>query len=119
MITISILTLRNALMASIADARYIFTTVNQFLLQSGKEPLFKIQLVGSARPVQLDDVFLIRPDVLLDESFTNELVIIPALAGDMVSATHINREYGYWLAKQYRNGVEVASLCTGAFLLAF
>jgi transcriptional regulator GlxA family with amidase domain len=57
--------------------------------------------------------------VLLDETVRNELVIIPALAGDMLSATHINREYGYWIAQQYKAGAEVASLCTGAFMLAF
>src|SRR5688572_4901165 len=108
MITVSILTLRNSLLASIADARYVFTMVNQFLVQAGKEPLFKIQLVGSSRPVQLDELFIIRPDVLLDEPMKNDLVIIPALAGDIMSATHINREYGYWIARQYKSGVEIA-----------
>src|SRR5215207_7949392 len=105
MITISILTLRNSLIASIADARYVFSMVNQFLLQSGQQPLFNIQLVGNARPVQLDELYIISPDVLLEDSFKNDLVIIPALAGDMVSATHINREYGHWIARQYKSGV--------------
>lgn len=36
-----------------------------------------------------------------------------------MSATHVNREYGHWIAKQYKNGSEIASLCSGAFLLAF
>jgi transcriptional regulator GlxA family with amidase domain len=119
MVTVSILILRRSLPACIADARYVFTIVNHFLEQSGQEPLFKVQLVGSSRPVPIDDVYLVRPDLLLDESFESELIIIPALSGDMITATHINRDYGYWIAQQYKNGAEVASLCTGAFLLAF
>lgn len=36
-----------------------------------------------------------------------------------MSATHLNRQYGHWISQQYKDGVEVASLCSGAFLLAF
>jgi len=120
MITISILALRNAVLASIADSRYVFMMVNQFLTQSGKEPLFTIQLVGNLKQVELNDgLFTIQPDMMLSDVKNHDLVIIPALMGDMMSATHVNREYGYWIARQYKNGVEIASLCSGAFLLAF
>lgn len=120
MITISILALRNVVLASIADTRYMFTMVNQFLVQAGKEPLFRIQMVGNAREVKLNEgLFTIHPDVLLNEAEKNDLVIIPSLTGDMMSATHVNREYGFWIAQQYKRGVEIASLCSGAFLLAF
>jgi hypothetical protein len=46
MITISILTLRNAVLSSVSDTSYLFAKVNDFLKSSGKEPLFRVQLVG-------------------------------------------------------------------------
>ena len=120
MITISILALQNAVLASIADSRYVFEIVNQFLIQAGKEPLFNIHLVGNSKQIQLNDgLFSIQPDTLLADARYHDLIIIPSLMGDMMSATHINREYGHWIARQYKNGVEIASLCSGAFLLAF
>ncbi len=120
MITISILALRNSVLASIADSRYVFTMVNQFLTQAGKKPLFYIQLVGNSRQIELNDgLFSIHPNVTFTEVKNSDLIIIPALTGDMISATHLNREYGHWIAQQYKNGVEIASLCSGAFLLAF
>jgi len=120
MITISILTLRNSVLASIADARYVFEMVNQFLVQAGKKSLFNIHLVGNSKQIQLNDgLFSIQPDKLLADAGNHDLIIIPSLMGDMMSATHINREYGHWIAQQYKNGVEIASLCSGAFLLAF
>ena len=120
MITISILALKNSVLASIADSRYVFMMVNQFLTQAGKDPLFNIQLVGNAKQIQLNDgLFSIQPNVILSDAKNNDLIIIPALTGDMMSATHVNREYGHWIAQQYKNGAEIASLCSGAFLLAF
>ncbi|HZY78203.1 MAG TPA: helix-turn-helix domain-containing protein [Cyclobacteriaceae bacterium] len=120
MITISILALRNAVLASIADARYVFKMVNSFLVDSGREPLFNIQLVGSAKEIILDDgLFTIKPDVLMNDVKKSDLVIIPSLVGDMKSSVYINKEYAYWLNQQYKNGTEIASLCSGAFLVAY
>ena len=120
MVTVSILALKNSVLASIADSRYVLMMVNQFLTQAGKDPLFNIQLVGNAKQIQLNDgLFSIQPNVILSDAKNNDLIIIPALTGDMMSATHVNREYGHWIAQQYKNGAEIASLCSGAFLLAF
>lgn len=120
MITISILALRNSVMASIADTRNVFTMVNTFLAQAKLPPLFNVQLVGLGKDVKLNDgLFSIHPDLTLEAVTETDLIVIPSLAGDMMSATHVNREYAHWIAQQYKNGVEVASLCAGAFLLAF
>lgn len=120
MITISILTLQNAVLASIADSRYVFVKVNEFLKQAGKSPLFNVQLVGIAKEVNLNNgLFSIRPDVTLKDVKQTDLIIIPAMIGDMMTATHVNRDYAIWIAQQYKEGAEVASLCVGAFLLAF
>jgi len=119
MINICILILKNAVLASIADSRYVFMMVNEFLKQTGKAPLFNVQLAGISKEVLLNNgLFSIRPDVVLEEA-NPDLIIIPSMTGDMMNATHLNREYAIWTAQRYKDGAEVASLCVGAFLLAF
>jgi len=120
MITVSILALKNAVLASIADSRYVFTMANEFLRQAKKPPLFKIQLIGISKEVPLNDgLFSLHPDVTLNEGNDTNLIIIPSLSGDMKSSVYLNKEYVGWIADQYKNGTEIASLCTGAFLLAY
>ncbi len=107
-------------MASIADTSYLFATVNELLERSGKAPLFRVQLVGIHTEVKLNNgQFLIRPDRLIDDVKHTNLVIIPSMAGDAVASTYQNRDYAPWISEQYKKGAEVASLCVGAFLLAF
>lgn len=120
MISISILALKNCVLASVADSRYVFSMVNEFLKQSGKEPMFDIQLVGFAKEINVNNgLFSIHPDRVIADVKHTDLVIIPALTGDMLSATNVNLPYVNWIIKQYKNGAEIASLCAGAFLLAF
>ncbi len=108
------------MLASVADARYVFSKVNDFLAEAGKSPLFKVQLVGLANEVKINNgLFIVQPDVVLNEAKESDLIIIPSMQGDMMSSTHMNKEFAHWIAQQYKNGSEVASLCTGTFLLAF
>jgi transcriptional regulator GlxA family with amidase domain len=94
--------------------------VNRFLAEKGREPLFHVQLVGLAREVRYDNgLFLLHPDKLLDEVDENHLIIIPVLTGAMMNSVYVNKEYVDWITRQYKEGVEVASLCSGVFLLAF
>lgn len=120
MVHISILVLRNAIPAAIADAAYLFTIVNKLLKEYGKEPLFAIHLVRASSTTSLNsDFFEAKSVQLLEEIKDTDLVIIPSFAGDAVGAAYLNRDYVPWIAKQYKEGAEVASLCTGAFLLAY
>ncbi|MDB4902561.1 MAG: helix-turn-helix protein [Mucilaginibacter sp.] len=120
MIDICILALKNAVLASVADSRYVFVMVNEFLKKSGKAPLFNVQLVGLNGEVKLNDgVFSIHPNAFISDIEKTDLIIIPALSGDIFTATNTNINYVSWINEQYKNGAEVASLCTGAFLLAF
>jgi len=120
MITIVVLALQNAVAASIADTCRVFHQVNEFLVQAEKKPLFSIKIAGLSKELKLSDgVFTIHADILIDEVRSPNLIIIPAMTGDMMTATHVNRDYAGWIAQQYKEGTEVASLCVGAFLLAF
>ena len=117
--TVSILVPESSVMQAIADPRYLFSTVNQFLVIAGKAPLFKIQLIGAKKQVKLNDgSFSVHTDKQLKEHIQTDLIFIPALFGDMKEAINKNKVLIPWINEQYTNGAEVASLCVGAFLLA-
>lgn len=116
---VSILVPENSVMQAIADPQYLFSAVNQFVVEAGKKPLFKVQLVGEKKEVKLNNgLFTIHTTHLLKEVKQTDLVIIPALFGDMKTAIASNKDTLPWIMEQYNNGAEVASLCVGAFLLA-
>jgi len=116
---ISILVPETAVVEAIADPRYMFIAVNQFLQSQGKSPMFDIQLVGNKKEIKLsNDLFSVHTDSLIDDVKKTDLIFIPALSGDMSSALKANKELVPWIIDQYKNGAEVASLCIGAFLLA-
>nr|WP_315154051.1 helix-turn-helix domain-containing protein [uncultured Flavobacterium sp.] len=119
MMNISILVPNSSVMQAIADPQYLFTTVNQFLISSGQEQLFNVQLVAADKQVKINNgLFSITASHLLEEVDQTDLIIIPALFGDMKNAIRINEKLVPWINKHYENGAEVASLCVGAFLLA-
>ncbi|MFV8347895.1 GlxA family transcriptional regulator, partial [Flavobacterium sp. ZB4P13] len=96
-----------------------FSAVNQFMAASGKKPLFDVQLVGLKKEVKLNDgLYSVNTSQLLKDITTTDLIVIPALFGDMKSAIAQNQKFLPWINEQYNKGAEVASLCVGAFLLA-
>lgn len=114
-----ILVPQDAVMAGIVDPRTMFTGVNEFLEAAGREPMFRLQFAGLTRQVMLyNGLFNIRTDVLLDEVQQADLVIVPPIGGDYKETIEANKAFLPWVVQQYRNGAEVASLCSGAFLLA-
>lgn len=85
----------------------------------GMPPLFKVQLVGMETETKVaGGLYTVNADVLLKDVKKTNLIIIPAIDGDLQQAIDINSEFIPWITKQYKNGAEVASLCLGAFLLA-
>jgi len=115
---ISILVPEAAVMEAVADPRYLFTTANQFLQAAGQSPLFNVQLVAVNKEVKLlGGVFSINADRSIHDITQTDLIIIPAVFGDMKTAVTLNQEAIKWVTDQYEKGAEVASLCVGAFLL--
>lgn len=117
--TITILIPEGGVLSAISGTRYMFTAVNNFFKSAGKPVPFKIQLAGLQKEVHLEKgTFTINTDCLLEGTGLSDLIIIPALSGDMKKAVAENARFIPWLINQYKNGAEIASLCVGAFLLA-
>ncbi|WP_395076555.1 GlxA family transcriptional regulator [Flavobacterium sp.] len=116
---VAILVPETAVIEAIADPNYMFKAVNQFLLASGRPVLFDVKTVGLTNDVKLDNsLFTVHTDKLIDEVKQTDLVIIPALSGDLSKAIEMNKDFIPWIINQYKNGAEIASLCIGSFLLA-
>lgn len=116
---VSILVPESSVMQAIADPQYLFSAVNNFLLVAGKQPLFDVELVGVKKEVKLNNgMYSVNTSRQIKDIKKTDLVIIPALFGDMTTAIEMNKVLLPWIEEQYDNGAEVASLCVGAFLLA-
>ena len=116
---ISILVPKGAILGSLEGSRQLLTQVNQFVSATGGEPLFKVQLVGLTPETPVSGgAYTIHSHALLDDVKKTDLVIIPAVDGDIEVAIENNKDFIPWLTKQHRQGAEIASLCMGAFILA-
>ncbi|MEO6133212.1 MAG: helix-turn-helix domain-containing protein [Saprospiraceae bacterium] len=116
---ISILVPKGAILGSLEGSRQLLTQVNEFMKFRGGPQVFKVQLVGLTKETTLSGgSFTAHADVLIDDVKHTDLIIIPAVDGDIQNALEANRDFIPWITKQYKNGSEVASLCMGAFILA-
>jgi transcriptional regulator GlxA family with amidase domain len=108
-----------SLVNSISRLCEVFDSANSYLCQQQEEAQFAINLVGATSQVPLyGDLFSVSPHCTLDDPGENDLVIIPALAGNIADGLKNNRVFVPWIIEQYQHGAEIAGLCTGAFLLA-
>jgi transcriptional regulator GlxA family with amidase domain len=108
-----------AALSCIEGAFTCFTKANDFLESMGRPRLFNVQLVGIDKDAQVyDRLFKVSPDVLVNDVNKTDLIIIPAVNGDMNTVIAANAEFFPWIVKQHNKGAEIASLCVGAFLLA-
>jgi transcriptional regulator GlxA family with amidase domain len=116
---ISILVPKGAILGSLEGSRQLLTQVNEFLKARGEHPLFKVQLVGLTKETLVSGgIFTVHADLVLKDVEKTDLIIIPAIDGEINNALEKNKDFIPWIIKQYKNGAEVASLCLGAFLLA-
>ena len=116
---ISILVPKGAILGSVEGPRQLFTQVNNFFSERGQKPLFKVQLVGISKETPLSGgLFTVHSDHLIDELKKTDLIIIPAIDGDLQNAMKVNSDFIPWIISHRKKGAEIASLCIGAFLLA-
>lgn len=106
-------------LSSIVGAYKIFTRANTYWKESGRKELFKIVLAGISDEVSFyDGLFAVRPQVHIAAIKKTNLIIIPSLNHNYEVAVEANKSLIDWVVTQYRSGAEIASICTGAFMLA-
>ena len=111
--------------ACLAGAYEIFTTANSYRKKSdsyrtGKRELFTIELAGISEKEEINGgLFTVKPQVSISAITKTNLIIIPStLIRNDKDAVKGNELLINWIEQQYKNGAEIASMCSGAFLLA-
>jgi transcriptional regulator GlxA family with amidase domain len=106
-------------LSSIVGAYKIFTKANEYRKANGKRELFKIELAGLSKKVEFyDGLFSVKPHTNISSIAKTNLIIIPSLNHNYESTLKENKLLIDWIEQQYKQGAEIASICTGAFLLA-
>lgn len=104
---------------NIAGSFQILNWANDMFFQKTRQKLFKIEFVGHAKPSKdVEGFYTVTPPKTIHELKKNDLIIIPAVHGDLSEAIRMNKEVINWVKIQYSGGAEIATFCIGAFLLA-
>jgi transcriptional regulator GlxA family with amidase domain len=82
-------------------------------------PFFRVRLVSTtADTLVTANSYSLRCHATIDKVRKTDLVIIPAFDGDVLSQMQGNRACIPWVRRMHDSGADVASICTGAFVLA-
>ncbi|MCW3464546.1 GlxA family transcriptional regulator [Chitinophaga nivalis] len=119
MIQIGVLLTHQYKLLSLAAMLEVFETVNKLYQQSGETIPYNIQILYASEfpPTDAAPFFghAIQP---MQTAELQNLILIPSFTTEDMSQTiAANRVFIPWLAEQYQAGAEIASFCTGAFLL--
>ena len=114
---LGILLTANYRLLSVAAILDVFESVNQFYRSAGEDPFFNINLFCDEDRLSAE-----KFNTYQIQSLTNaarqDLIFVPAFkSDDLGSAIVDNVIYIPWLQQQYKQGAEIACVCTGAFLL--
>ena len=91
---ISILVPKGAILGSLEGSRQLFTQVNEFFKFRGEASIFKVQLVGLSKETQVSGgLFTVHTDMLLDDVKKTDLIIIPAIDGEIKMALEKNQDF--------------------------
>lgn len=106
-------------LSSIIGAYKLFTRANAYWMKTNRVELFKVQLAGISDEVNFyEGLFSVKPHISITTIVKTDLIIIPSLNHNYQDAVRENKLIIDWIECQYKEGAEVASICTGAFLLA-
>lgn len=109
----------NISIVNVEATHHILNTVNGILMEQGKSPLFKIQLIGhDTMENGGTGSFMIKPQQYFQEVDQTDLIIIPAIFGDYKTSFEENKDFAPWIIQQYKKGAEIATMCIGSFFLA-
>jgi transcriptional regulator GlxA family with amidase domain len=105
--------------ACIVGIYEIFKRANGYWKGTGKEEMFQIQLGGITKKEEVyNGLFTVMPEANFTSITKTDLIVIPSLNFDFQKDAEGNALLIDWLKEQYKNGAEIASICSGAFLLA-
>jgi len=117
MIQLGVLITTRHRLLSVAAIIDVFDSANMFYKREHGTAFFDIKLF-SPEPVTSDHYGAYEVNSIASAT-QQHLILVPAFgSGDLKESIAENRSCIPWLWEQHKNGAELASFCTGAFLLA-
>jgi len=105
--------------ACVVGTYEILMSANLFWKRAGKKEMYTIELAGVSKESDINNgLITVRPHVGVTAINKTNLIVIPSVARDYEQAMKGNKVLVDWIAKQYRLGAEIATMCTGTFVLA-
>jgi transcriptional regulator GlxA family with amidase domain len=105
-------------LSSIAGSFQILNRANGYWEKIGNKPMMEIRIAGFVTELKLDEGFFSIHPVNIKEIKRTDLLIIPSVSYEYDHVIQKNAALIAWIREQYKSGAEIASICTGAFLLA-
>lgn len=120
--TVTIVGFDNALASSITGAIDMFALAGvawERIHQQRIEPRFKVNLASiDGASIKCINNNVLLPTVKLEDVVSSNIVLVPTIGGDIDSVLQQTRGLLPELIRLHRSGSDIASNCTGAFLLA-
>ena len=104
-------------LSSIAGSYEILNGANAQWRRMGYKPMIEICIAGFVKELKLDKGFFSIHPVDITRIKKTDLLIIPSISYDDNLITE-NAALIDWIKEQYKSGAEIATMCSGAFLLA-
>ena len=103
---------------SVGGAYEILKRANEYWQRMGNPSRIEIRIAGFVSESKVDDNYFTIHPLDLRKVKKTDLLIVPSIFEDYHEAIKKNKELIDWMLQQHRNGAEIASMCSGAFLLA-
>lgn len=105
-------------LSSIAGAFQILSRADGYWQKRGNRSLMQVRIAGFVSELKLDTGFFSIHPVNIADIKKTDLLIIPSVSHEYDQVIRNNGLLIEWIKEQYKCGAEIASICTGAFLLA-
>ncbi|MGN8069315.1 GlxA family transcriptional regulator [Mucilaginibacter sp. 22184] len=104
--------------SSITGSFHVLNWANEYWQKMGHRPMIELRLAGVEPELKLDMAFFSIHPLNVNEIGKTDLLIVPSINQDWDAVIKKNKTLVTWIKEQYEGGAEIASICTGAFLLA-
>ena len=103
--------------ACIVGTVEIFSRANTYWIQQGNQQKYELTVAGIRPKTEyINNLVALKTDVYINDIAKTNLIIIPsAMPAKNASDNQLMFD---WINKQYKAGAEIASMCSGAFILA-
>lgn len=102
---------------TVGGAYEILSRANNYWQELGNHSKLEIQIAGFVSDLKSQKYFAAHPSDIT-RIIKTDLLVIPSIYEDYENAVRNNKALIDWITQQYKGGAEVASICSGAFLLA-